>query len=1115
MSLAQSPPTSLSRNRKQLLQEIIGRIPWSMRRTEPHNVFRMEGGIRSALRAYVLDDQEFKDVWIDPDSTGARCSCQKGYPCAHTFATLRAFLEDEKTPLYNSYGPLENTAAGHNPLVIRMLPDSRRFSLMYLDEALQIVYPFDDPDDLEALLPEHGEIFTALLNLHYSPWLLPRDRLREIFTDFTDLARSLRFQNEEGEAMEFQYLLPVRIRLDVDPEHRRSPGLQATITPPSFDREIQVEPGPLLVLDSGNRIESDEHEEEPSRNYTRHMESKFAEHFETAPLRNASAPLEIYALDWPEWSSRVTYYLNRQIKLDELIRLKDQFHRLGVEGIESIPDVFKSGPKFVVSLYPKESGDKNAGATSNDDLNLEIEGRLEIAYADRPSDLKLKIHEKGLRDLLEEENQKANQTPEGAPPIQTKSRAIPGPDLALYPPRPLYRYQRQGNRNPIMMDRQGLLAFRSPRKEASLLESSGKELPLKCQKSTGIFKLGPRRIRSFLVSDLPRLRELEIPLRIHKDLLPIFQNVFARSVFQIEESSGTNWFEGHIEIRGMDGVDRARMIQAIREKREFARLKNGAWVSLDNLGLSEIIQSLENLGLQLRKDGSVTRISLGEMTALSREEARLEVQGKKNIKDFLNRIRNLNDKDLEVSPQLFHKVLRHYQLQGAAFLYRLYKMGVGGILADDMGLGKTLQALALVDRLRREKKQKRACLLVCPLAALSVWQAEAKRFFPDLPVNIWHGNKRQDEKPPADGLLLTTFGVLIRDHKVLEKQKFRLVLVDEAQNAKNHNSRAHKALCALNREVLFGLTGTPMENHLSDLWSLMELSFPGLLGRRTAFKKSFGKQDRDALDRLRKRIAPFVLRRTKEMVLTELPPRTETNVGAPMTVHQKALYEQTRREALRALKDAGKNYLITMLPYLTKLRRIACHPHLEEADKTDPMHSGKLAHLAELLEELSETSSGVLIFSQFTDVLTVVRRMLALAGHDYHYLDGQTPANRRAKQVEEFQAGGHHFFLISLKAGGTALTLHRADTVLHLDPWWNPAAERQATDRVHRMGQKRPVFMYRFYARETVEEKVLALQDKKRRLFDGLFGEGLTGENTVSREDIQSLLSDRTPVERE
>ena len=231
-----------------------------------------------------------------------------------------------------------------------------------------------------------------------------------------------------------------------------------------------------------------------------------------------------------------------------------------------------------------------------------------------------------------------------------------------------------------------------------------------------------------------------------------------------------------------------------------------------------------------------------------------------------------------------------------------------------------------------------------------------------------------------------------------------------------------------------------------------------------------------------------------------------------MTDRQKAIYEKARRQAVRELKNAGRDYLIKMLPHLMRLRRIACHPELEKAGETDPALSGKFQHLDEILDELRETASGVLIFSQFTAVLKVTGRLLDARGMEYFNLDGSTPVKQRESRVRAFQEGERHFFLISLKAGGTALTLHRADTVLHLDPWWNPAAERQATDRAHRIGQTRPVFMYRFYSEGSVEERVLALQDEKRKLFEQLFGDGLADHRPVSREGLMGLLGESSGV---
>ena len=328
--------------------------------------------------------------------------------------------------------------------------------------------------------------------------------------------------------------------------------------------------------------------------------------------------------------------------------------------------------------------------------------------------------------------------------------------------------------------------------------------------------------------------------------------------------------------------------------------------------------------------------------------------------------------------------------------------------------------------------------------------------------------------------------------------------MDEAQNVRNARTAVARALHQMHARSVFCLTGTPLENHLVDFWALMDLSVPGLLGTRQSFLRRFDSNpDRIAL--LRKLTSPFLLRRTKDRVIKELPRKTEIESFLPMERRQAIIYESVREEAVERLKEAGKEYLMRMLPYLMRLRRIACHPDTGNTD-CDPLDSGKFGYLKELLMEIESGDSAALIFRQFTDVLDIAGKLLDSLGFPFFRIDGSTSRPQREKQVHLFQSGERSFFLISLKAGGTALTLHRADRVIHLDPWWNPAAQSQATDRAHRIGQTRNLFVYRLYSKDTVEERVLELQTKKKALFNSLFTEESSAASTISREELIRML---------
>ncbi len=346
------------------------------------------------------------------------------------------------------------------------------------------------------------------------------------------------------------------------------------------------------------------------------------------------------------------------------------------------------------------------------------------------------------------------------------------------------------------------------------------------------------------------------------------------------------------------------------------------------------------------------------------------------------------------------------------------------------------------------------------------------------------------------------------------------MVVDEAQFAKNHLSLAANSLRKLQTKTFFCLTGTPLENHLGDLWSLLDLILPGYAGSRKSFLSRFKNPDKESLDLLRKKLSPVLIRRRRSEVLTELPPRSDENIVIPMEKEQALLYEATRMEAVLVLQNAGRDYLMKMLPYLTKLRRIACHPDLgktkaaqtiNQLKKDTPKNlsaSGKFSWFTEEKEKLESSSEGILVFSQFTDVLDLFEKLLTNSGSSWFRIDGTTPAKKRTESVKRFQEGEGRYFLISLKAGGSALTLNRADTVIHLDPWWNPAAEEQATARAHRMGQKNRVMVYRYISEGTIEEKVVKLQEIKRNLFrDVLDHPEAAGASSVSRAELEELLS--------
>ena len=442
--------------------------------------------------------------------------------------------------------------------------------------------------------------------------------------------------------------------------------------------------------------------------------------------------------------------------------------------------------------------------------------------------------------------------------------------------------------------------------------------------------------------------------------------------------------------------------------------------------------------------------------------------------------------------------LRPYQAFGAEWMTRLTQSGFGGVLADDMGLGKTLQTLTtLLTRTQQNPAPQTPSLLIVPTSLLSTWQTQAADFTPDLRLHIHHGSDRLRDLSNLDGtdLVISTYPLLARDRDILAAQDWDLVMLDEAQTLKNPASQMAKALRHMSAKGRLALTGTPVENSLQDLWTLYDWVVPGLLGNRKTFTSLFRTpiekhKDADAQARLNRRLNPFLLRRTKEEVATELPPRTEIIEAVTLSKPQQALYESVRVTMDRRVQEAvaSKGFTraqITILDALLKLRQVCCDPGLVKIEAARAVtESAKRARLRDMVQEFMAAGRKVLIFSQFTSMLDLIAKDLSEMHLPYTMLTGQT--KDRKGVLQQFKEGEASIFLLSLKAGGVGLTLTEADTVILYDPWWNPAAERQAMDRAHRIGQDKPVFVHRLVASGTVEEKVLALQAHKQALADAV-----------------------------
>lgn len=444
--------------------------------------------------------------------------------------------------------------------------------------------------------------------------------------------------------------------------------------------------------------------------------------------------------------------------------------------------------------------------------------------------------------------------------------------------------------------------------------------------------------------------------------------------------------------------------------------------------------------------------------------------------------------------------LRDYQREGVNWLATLARHGFGACLADDMGLGKTLQALTML----RMRASEGPALVVVPKSVLTNWQEEAARFAPELEVvtlDQSYGCAHLVQEARAGQLVLINYGLLSSLSEPLKKVSWASLVIDEAQQIKNAGTQRAKILTQLDGAFRLALSGTPVENHLGELWSLFAFINPGLLGSQRDFKRRFGRAGRDPqhMALLRSVIHPFVLRRLKQEVLSELPEKTEIVHHIALSQAERELYEATRREVVQRIQSSDGRTLMHVLSGLTRLRRLCCSPHLVLPDWQ--AESSKLDEAMALLEEAIDGGHRVLVFSQFVDLLTLLRQRLEGRNWEYCYLDGACSMKERQQAISRFRDEEVPLFLISLKAGGTGLNLTQADTVLHLDPWWNPAVEDQASDRAHRMGQTQPVTVYRLVCAETVEEKIVALHGEKRALADSL----LSGQSQAGPLDIESL----------
>lgn len=622
---------------------------------------------------------------------------------------------------------------------------------------------------------------------------------------------------------------------------------------------------------------------------------------------------------------------------------------------------------------------------------------------------------------------------------------------------------------------------------------------------------GEPRILSFFARDLPgweRDADVEIGERFHH----VTANVERIQPRMEVRSSGENWFEMAFELGTGSGerFSAAEIQRLLQSGQSHVRRNNGKVAVFDPGILDEFQQVLQDCDPQQRQPG-LYRIEQRHASYIQEMAAEhgTPLKAPNQWISFATAGRNLESLQ-HIPLGTLEETLRPYQKQGVYWMNFLAKNGLGGILADEMGLGKTVQTLAFLRELGGRS------LIVCPSSLVFNWAREASRFTPERKVLIVEGPDRQAliqrELPSAD-LAITSYPLLRRDVDLYRGIDFAAVVLDEAQHIKNPDSQNAQAACAVRARHRFALTGTPVENSVRDLWSLMHFLMPGYLGSRQDFKDRFERSISEAptgpeQQRLVKRIRPFVLRRTKKAVITELPEKIEQVSYCEMSAAQRELYTELLGTARRQISELSgdkdqKKARMVMLTALLRLRQICCDPRLVGTEMAEA-DSAKLELLHELLEEALDGGHRVLIFSQFVGMLHLLRDRLTESGVDFCYLDGST--KDRTAQVDRFQEGAVPVFLISLKAGGTGLNLTAADTVILYEPWWNPAVEAQAADRAHRIGQQKVVTTYRLITRNSVEEKILSLQQRKREVVDATIESEEPMMTGLTLRDIESLL---------
>ena len=556
-----------------------------------------------------------------------------------------------------------------------------------------------------------------------------------------------------------------------------------------------------------------------------------------------------------------------------------------------------------------------------------------------------------------------------------------------------------------------------------------------------------------------------------------------------------------LDIDGVDSNEYRDIFSSYKNNNRLYRMKNGAYLDLKDNALEQAFKLIDILNIYNDFDNmKIPNNKAIYLEKLIEEEDLSFVNGSKYVSNVVKKFDKVKSKNYEV-PKDLNATLRDYQVSGFEFFKTLSDYQFGGILADEMGLGKTIQTIAFL----LSNKDKKS-IVITPTALIYNWKNELEKFAPTLKVGLLHAAKSEREKILDNidnyDVILTTYTTYKNDIDKYKNINFDYCIIDEAQNIKNPDAIITKAIKNVNAKVKFALTGTPIENNLMELWSIFDFIMPGYLYNKSKFKSIFVNNDKNIIE-LKNLIKPFILRRTKKEVITELPDKIEQKIIIDLEKEHKRAYEGYVNLITRKIKENNQDN-ITVFSYLTKLRQLCLSPELMVKN-----YQGKNSKLDVLINIINDSSDEkILVFSQFTKVLEVIGKRLNEENISYSYLDGKTSAKDRVKLVEEFNTNNNKVFLISLKAGGTGLNLTSANIVVHFDPWWNPAVEDQASDRAHRIGQKNVVNVIKLIAKGTAEERVINLQETKKELIEDVINGNLDNSSTLknlSKDDIIDL----------